>query len=200
MHRHQAARCLPASRPVYTSGELHHMSHGCPRRCLENLLTRYLDRSTSTATEASESRNFTATCPALKLIHMSGSGKSSCSADSYKCLYISVTFLLWTPFDSFQLPQGALQSQASESPLPIGCSQVGVLYPQPILPPPHPPQPPIFGAQPLKPGPLARGSLRPQKEALSSPPPPPWLSSTISTELLWGLCQAPTGRGDGASG
>lgn len=172
MHRHQAARCLPASRPVYTSGELHHMSHGCPRRCLENLLTRYLDRSTSTATGASESRNFTATCPALKLIHMSGSGKSSCSADSYKCLHISVTFFLWTPFDSFQLPQGALQSQASESPLPIGCSQVGVLYPQPILPPPQPPQPPIFGAQPLKPGPLARGSLRPQKEALSSPPPP----------------------------
>lgn len=106
MHRHQAARCLPASRPVYTSGELHHMSHGCPRRCLENLLTRYLDRSTSTATGASESRNFTATCPALKLIHMSGSGKSSCSADSYKCLYISVTFFFMDSFWLVSAPPG----------------------------------------------------------------------------------------------
>lgn len=71
---------------------------------------------------------------------------------------------------------------------------------------PQPPSP-IFGAQPLKPEPPARGSFRPQKEATLPPhplaprtPTPPWLSCTISTELLWGLCQAPTGWSDGASG
>ena len=131
-------RVLPASRPVDTSGELHHMLHGCLLWCLENLLTRYLDRSASAATEASESRNVTATCPTLKLIHMSGSGKSSCSADSYKCLYISVTFFM----DFFRLvsapPGGTAVSgirKSSPDRMFTGWSPLSLTYP-PSSPPP----------------------------------------------------------------
>lgn len=47
----------------------------------------------------------------------------------------------------------------------------------------------------------ARGSLSPQKGTLNTRDPlHPWLSCTISAELLWGLRQVPNGWSNGASG
>ena len=108
---------------------------------------------------------FIATCPTLNWFKCQAE-ENPVALWTHKCWCISVTFhaVLRRGFSS---PRGHCSLRDLDVPLDRIFTGWGPLSSTLPLPNPHSP---IFGAQPLKPGPPARGSLRPQKEALCSPP------------------------------
>lgn len=92
-------------------------------------------------------------------------------------------------FDTVSLSVGVLSFQSSRVGSLIGCSQVEVINVATHLPS-------LYHSLSLELSLLspARGSLSPQKETLYTRDPlHPWLSCTVSAELLRGLRQVPNG-------
>lgn len=157
--------------------------------CLENVLTRYLDCLTATGTAACECSNFIATCPTLNWFKCQAQENPvALQTHINACSFLSHFVQL---LDVILAPPGGTVASEIQTFLLMGYSQVEVFlsltWPTPS---------PIIGAQPSKPRPQARGSLRPQKEA----PPHPLGLAVPQVQNYCGDYARPQACSHGASG